>query len=290
MAQHTLSKEEKELLKKVYIRGCIFQLSWSYERMQGIGFLNAISPVGQKKYKDHPEEYKKALTRHTHFFNTSTIWGAYPILGMTTALEMARADGEAIEGIKTSLMGPMAGIGDTMNFAIILPIFFSIPASMAIAGNSISAIGVLLLIDLIMIIGLSLIKWKLLTFGYSQGNRLTESMKKMDMISFGAGVLGLIVVGGMIASMLSITTPISLLIDYQNVPIQIITSAIPEDATGTVVLQDILNQFMPKLLPVALMAIVYWMYKKKKWSPIRIIFILMIVMFVCGALGIIAKG
>ena len=73
-----MSKQEmtKELLKKVYIRGLTFQLSWSYERMQGIGFLNSITPVLEEVYKDDPEGLKKALMRHTHFFNTSTIWGA----------------------------------------------------------------------------------------------------------------------------------------------------------------------------------------------------------------------
>ncbi|WP_273400597.1 PTS system mannose/fructose/sorbose family transporter subunit IID [Traorella massiliensis] len=287
-----MSKQEmtKELLKKVYIRGLTFQLSWSYERMQGIGFLNSITPVLEEVYKDDPEGLKKALMRHTHFFNTSTIWGAYPILGMATALELGKADGDTIEGIKTSLMGPMAGIGDTMNFSIILPIFFSIPASMAIGGNTMSAIAVLAIIDLLLIIGLSIVKWKLMNIGFSQGSKLTQSMEMMDKLSFGAGVLGLVVVGGMVASMLSISTPISFLLDYQGVPIQMITSAVPEDAAGAVVLQNVLNSFMPKLLPVVLMAIVYWMYQKKKITPIKITFILMIAMFILGAFGIIARG
>lgn len=288
MSDNAVNK--KELLKKVYLRGLTFQLSWSYERMQGIGFLNAMTPVLEEVYKDDPEGLKKALQRHTHFFNTSTIWGAYPILGMTTALELAKADDDAIEGIKTSLMGPMAGIGDTINFAIILPILFSIPASMAMAGNESTAITVLFIIDLALIIGLSIVKWKLLNLGFTSGSALTRSIEKMNKISFGAGVLGLIVVGGMVASMLSVSTPLKFLIDYQGVPLQVISSALPEDATGAVVLQDVLNKFMPKLLPVILMAVVYWMFKKKKLSPIKIIFILMGVMFVLGGLGIITRG
>lgn len=280
----------KDLLKKVYLRGLTFQASWSYERMQGIGFLNAMLPVLKEVYKDDPEGLKKALVRHSHFFNTSTIWGAYPILGMTTALELGKADGEAIEGIKTSLMGPLAGIGDTMNFSIILPIFFSIPASMAIGGNAMMAVAVLLIIDLLLIISLSIAKWKLMNIGFSQGTKLTKSMELMDKLSFGAGVVGLIVVGGMVASMLSVATPLTFLMDYKDVPLQVITSAAPEDATGVVVLQDVLNSFMPKLLPVVLMVIVYWMYKKKKLSPLKITFILMASMFILGALGIITKG
>ena len=48
-----MSKQEtKELLKKVHIRALTFQLSWSYERMQGIGFLNSITPFLEEVYKD----------------------------------------------------------------------------------------------------------------------------------------------------------------------------------------------------------------------------------------------
>ena len=161
---------------------------------------------------------------------------------------------------------------------------------MAIGGNTMSAIAVLAIIDLLLIIGLSIVKWKLMNIGFSQGSKLTQSMEMMDKLSFGAGVLGLVVVGGMVASMLSISTPISFLLDYQGVPIQMITSAVPEDAAGAVVLQNVLNSFMPKLLPVVLMAIVYWMYQKKKITPIKITFILMIAMFILGAFGIIARG
>jgi len=118
-----MSKEvslEKKLTKKdiarVWRRWVFFaQSNYSYERLQGPGFLYAMSPVIRKLYKDDKEEYIAACKRHMEFFNTEPYLGV-AIHGMVVAMEEQRANGipitdEAINGIKTGLMGPIAGVG-----------------------------------------------------------------------------------------------------------------------------------------------------------------------------------
>ena len=75
------------------------------------------------------------------YFNTEPRWGAI-IPGMTVALEEAYAvdpdsgiDGNTITEIKTALMGPLAGIGDTVWAGLMKPIFLSITLAWAMDGH-----------------------------------------------------------------------------------------------------------------------------------------------------------
>ena len=113
---------EKDI-KKAYMRwyNCC-EISNSYERMQTVSFCYAISSVLKKLYPKK-EEYVAALQRHLNFFNSQGIWGS-SLLGVAMALEEEKAIGkdisdETIINVKTGLMGPMAGIGDTVSQGIL---------------------------------------------------------------------------------------------------------------------------------------------------------------------------
>ena len=73
------------------------------------------------------------------FYNTEPHFGGV-INGMVIAMEEERANGapisdEAINGIKTGLMGPFAGIGDTLWQGTLTPILLSIGISLASSGS-----------------------------------------------------------------------------------------------------------------------------------------------------------
>ncbi len=129
---------EKDI-KKAYMRWYNYcEVSNSYERMQTVSFCYAISSVLKKLYPKK-EEYVAALQRHLNFFNSQGIWGS-SLLGVAMALEEEKAAGkdisdETIINIKTGLMGPMAGIGDTIDWGTWKPLFFSIAASFSIQGG-----------------------------------------------------------------------------------------------------------------------------------------------------------
>ena len=86
--------------------------NYNYERLQGTAFAQAMTPIIRKLYKD-PDEIKAALKRHLVFFNTEPNVGGV-IHGAVIAMEEQRANGadiddDAINGVKTGLMGPLAG-------------------------------------------------------------------------------------------------------------------------------------------------------------------------------------
>jgi Phosphotransferase system, mannose/fructose/N-acetylgalactosamine-specific component IID len=108
------------------------QIGWNYERMQGLGYLTTMLPAIDKLYGDNPEMKKKALETHSVFFNTTPQMGDI-IVGMDLAIEEQdpTESGLAVAAsIKTALMGPFAGIGDTIFGVITGAVFGSIAASM----------------------------------------------------------------------------------------------------------------------------------------------------------------
>lgn len=89
----------------------------SYERLQAPSFCAAMAKNLRKIYKDDDEAYKEALQRHLEFYNTEGTIGAV-VVGIALAMEEEKAKGnltgDVITGIKLGLMGPIAGIGDTL--------------------------------------------------------------------------------------------------------------------------------------------------------------------------------
>ncbi|MCB6543821.1 PTS system mannose/fructose/sorbose family transporter subunit IID, partial [Desulfovibrio desulfuricans] len=67
------------------------------------------------------------MRRHTSMFNTNCDWGSI-IHGITISLEEQRALGhddispEVIQSLKLGLMGPLAGIGDSVDQGIVATI------------------------------------------------------------------------------------------------------------------------------------------------------------------------
>lgn len=266
------NKITRKDLWRVFLNHLTLQISWSYERMQALGFAISISPILKKVYKDDNEGLKKALVRHMEFFNTCPNYGATVILGMVAALEEQHADPDLIRGIKTGMMGPLAGIGDSLMFAILGPLLISIPASMALSKDFNGALVALIITQIIFIGWNFFIKWKLITLGYDQGvNLATNSEDMMQKVTFGAGILGLTVVGGMIGSIISVSTPITAKFgDYEFV------------------LQTTLDSLFPKLIPVLTVLGVFYLLRNKKWSPVKIVISMFIVFTALGALGIVA--
>ena len=111
-----MGKISNSTLNKVLLRtqGC--QFAHNYERMQSLSLTYCFSPVLEELYKDAPKEQRvAAMQRYLEYFDTHPI--AIPfILGICTAMEEETDEDqkEAVTGIKTSLMGPFAGLGDSM--------------------------------------------------------------------------------------------------------------------------------------------------------------------------------
>ena len=111
--------------------------------MQAVGFTWTLIPFLKKLYADNKDELAAALKRHLTFLNTNP-WVVGPIVALTATLEKKRAadleevDPKVIQGVKASLMGPLAGIGDSMIQGTLIPVVGGVAASLAIDGNAIA--------------------------------------------------------------------------------------------------------------------------------------------------------
>jgi len=253
---------------------CFSHSTYNWERMQGLGFAHSMTPIIRKLYKTK-EDISAALQRHLIFYNTQPDAGGI-INGVVIAMEEERAAGvdisdDAINGVKTGLMGPMAGIGDTLQQGILIPIALSLGMSVALGGNIAEATtgslaGPILYI-ILMMIGIWGGGWFLYWQGYKQGRTAVTNILRsgtLNKVIVGAGVLGNFIMGALVVSFVSLSTPVGFMIG------------------GTpFVIQEIFDSFMPNLLPLLLVLLVWWLLAKKNVSPTWI----MIVIIVVGILG-----
>lgn len=263
---------KKDVTKSMWIYYAGAELSNSYERLQSLVFCASMIPVLKKLYTKK-EDLVEALKRHLVFFNTEGILGSI-IQGITIAMEEEKAmtgdvSSSAITGVKTGLMGPVAGMGDAIVWAAVMPIIFGIFLPFAAQGMALGGIGPLVLYPLSTI----LISYLLIHKGYSLGKKSIVGIMQggtMKSIIFTANVIGLIMMGALSASYVSVSTPLQF--------------AISEGTT--IVVQDVLNQIVPGLLPLcAVFGIYYYLTKK---GPRYNVILISVVVFsvVCSLLGI----
>lgn len=245
-AEKEIKITNKEI-KQVFWRSLFEMSSINYERFQALGFLYSITPVLKKLYPDK-QKLSAAMKRHMEMYNSHP-WMINPILGTTIALEEKNANGTnteaAINNVKVGLMGPFAGIGDSLFWGTLRPILAGIGAALALQG---SYMGPVLFLILWNICNFGF-RYFSLTYGYKTGMNMLKDMKKTNIvkkISEGASVLGLMVLGVLVAQWINIKTPI-------------------EFKTGETVmkLQEILNGIMPSMLPLIATFILIFLLRKK---------------------------
>jgi mannose/fructose/N-acetylgalactosamine-specific phosphotransferase system component IID len=250
------------------------QCGWNYERMQSVGYCYSMLPVLKKMHPD-PEDFKEAFITNLNFFNTNPIVGTPLIMGAHIALEEAGASYDTTEGLKVGLMGPLAGVGDTLVWALYNSIIFSIAAIMALNGN---AMGPILAMVLVFFPYMAVRYWQI-TWAYKEGSNLLSTIGggAIGRITEFVTIVGLMVIGGFAPSIVKLTTPLA----YAQS-----TVVSGETVTQTVQVQAQLDSILPYMLPVLATFMCYWLLKKKSWSPIKVILLLIVIGFVGGALGI----
>lgn len=259
--QHTkLTKRERH---SAILRYMVMGVNnFNYETQQGPSIVWAFSKVLRKIYpKD--DEYVQALDNHFKYFNTTTTM-ANIILGATLAME--EKDGikskDAVQSLKTSLMGPFAGIGDTLIWVLLPTIMGSIAGYMALQGNPTGAIA-WILVDIL----LFWIRIKLFDLGYDSGVKLVTTLgDRLSVFTEASSVMGLTVVGALVATAVKVYTPLKFMTGKVSLGIQ----------TG------VLDKIMPALLPAAVAYMVYALLGSKKWTPTRVI-VLLLVLSLLGA-------
>jgi PTS system mannose-specific IID component len=189
--------------------------NYNYERLQGTGFAHAMTPIIKRLYTT-PDEIRAALKRHLVFFNTEPNFGNV-VHGTVIAMEEQRANGapiddDAINSVKSGLMGPMAGIGDTLSQSTITPILLAlgigiaggtasgsvVPQLTGTTGNPLGAILYMVLVSVV-IVAIGYTAWMQ---GYARGKSFVTDILRsgtIDRVLIGAGVLGNMVLGALAA-------------------------------------------------------------------------------------------
>ncbi len=263
----------QDLMRAFWRYVFLFQCGWNYERMQSVGYCYTMIPILKKLHPD-PEEFKEAFLTNLNFFNTNPVVGAPLIIGAHIALEEAGASLETTEGLKVGLMGPLAGVGDTLVWALYNSIIFSIGASMALAGN---VLGPILVILLVFFPYLAVRYWQFF-WAYRQGTNLVAQLGGgvIAKVTEFATLVGLIVIGGFAPSIVRLT------VVWQP---SITTTVQGQPATTTINIQQQLDSILPYMLPVLVTALAYWLLKKG-WSPVAVLGVLFVIGFIGGAIGL----
>lgn len=274
-----MAELKKQLDKKTLVKAWALTYSseacYNYERLQALGNTNQMITVVRKLY-DTEEEQAEALKKYMVFFNTEPSWMGTVIHGITISMEEQIANGAEITGedvnaLRTGLMGPMAGIGDTISQAVCYPILAGICCSFALDGNYAGPIMFEILYKLLMI----LFGYNCFMLGYKQGRSAIVQLLQsgvIDRITEAFSIVGLIVVGNMAYSRVTVSCPLKFM-----------------SGNVEVVVQDMFDTLLPGVIPLLITMGVWWMIGKKKMNPTVVIGIIFVFGIVCSLLGILGQ-
>lgn len=264
-------KLTKKDLNRVALRSLSMEWDWNYERQMNMAFCYAMLPIIKKLYPSKDDQ-AAAMQRHLEFFNTTPHMSTL-ILGITAAMEEQNAsdpdfETESINNVKVSLMGPLAGIGDSFIWGTLRIIATGVGVSLAAQGNILGPILFLLLFN----IPAQGLRFYLMHAGYKLGSGFLAKVQEsglMEILTYGASVLGLMVIGGMTAENVAISVPL----------------VIGSGETATT-LGEICNTIMPGLLPLAFTLLMYWLVSKKNVKTTTLLVALVVVGLVGSFFGI----
>jgi PTS system mannose-specific IID component len=259
----------RAVIRQLFWRSFLLQAAFNFERFQNLGWWWGLKPVLQKLYPNK-QDLAAAYQRHLVFFNTHP-WTVGPIFGVVASMEERRArgdadlDDESINSVKVSMMGPLAGIGDSLVFGALRPVLSGVCAALAVSGNPVGPILFFVGINAIHVA----MRWYGVKAGYTYGVRFFEKLNpaQITRLKEAATMVGLVVVGALVANLLNIGIPLT----YSN-------------GDAEVSVQNAVDQVLPSALPLIATLLVFWLIRKRI-SATWVLLIVTIVGLVGGYFG-----
>lgn len=252
-------KEDKKFVNKAF---------WGYnwgvpmcftkERMLGCSMVCMLARVAKDIYPDDLEAQKQLCRNHEVFFNTQQGLGAV-IYGAVLGMEVERTHNdtitnELIQSIKQALAGPLAGLGDSLIQALLTPIIISI--GMSLSAETGSLLGPLFMF--VAYTGMNAaLSYGLFVAGFKGGVGAAEFLVGPEVkarIVPAMESLGIMVIGAVLAGIMNVKTALVATAGETVVNIQ----------------TDVLDAIFPKFLSLVVCAVVYYLFKEKKWSATKI--------------------
>ena len=265
----TEKKLSKKTLRSVYLRHYQLLGCFNYERQQSSGYAWTMMPAMRELYGDNPAKMKEGVKRHLEFFNCATTPSPF-IIGITCAMEEQYAsskegtfDPASINSVKTALMGPLAAIGDSFFWGTFRVMGAGIAAPLAVQMNALAPF----IYFLINFVPSTLVRVYGFKTGYTGGSAFLTRISEdgtLNKLTEAAKILGLVVVGAMISSLVTVNLAAVLNINGAEIS-----------------LQQIFDDICPQLLPLLLCFACYGLLQKKVSGTL-----IMVGLIVLGILGV----
>ncbi len=252
-----------------------------YQANGAIGFENVhyqgkswpwiLKPFFKAFYND--KGYRESMVRHFDLYNTEPMTGA-TIFGIVLGLEERKAlhedvDPEMIRSLKVGLQGPIAGIGDSLVQATLIPILITLTLSISSTTGSIwgPLLYILLLCGILFPYSYFLYKK-----GYQMGSKALDLLAEtgISKVTKAISVFGLTLIGAMAAQRVVPKLAVSFLSNGEPVK-----------------LQDILDKTFPNIVGLVFILFLYWLMKKKKVNSSILIYGLMLIVILLSVIGIV---
>lgn len=268
----TLTPTEKRLLRQLYWRSFSLYAAVTPSKQGASGVSYAIQPFIDHFYTDQ-EDKRQAMMRQMAYFNTNV--AMYPfILGITASMEKENSiqrdfNADSINAVKTSLMGPLAGVGDSVFWGVLRTIAAGIAVGLAQSGNILAPIIFLALFN----IPVQILRYKGGQLGYTLGSEYITNLYQNGLINTltkAAGIVGLTMVGAMTAQMVTLNIKWNMVMNGQVV----------------MKTQEMLDQILVGLIPLSITLLCFYLLHKKNVSINYLIVAIIILGIGLSVLGI----
>jgi N-acetylgalactosamine PTS system EIID component len=257
-------KLSRKTLNRIAWRSLFLQGSFNYERMQAAGWLYGIIPGLKKIHKDK-KDLSTSMTHNLEFFNTHPFLVTF-VMGIILSLEQQKADVNTIRAVRVAAMGPLGGIGDAIFWFTLVPIAAGISSNMALDGSILAPFIFLIMFNVVQFgIRYWLMYWSY-DLGTSAIERLTRNSKEFTRA---ASILGIMVVG----ALTSIYGGTTIALEIPN-------------GESPIVIQEVLDGIMPKLVPLGLTLMIFTLMKKWNWTAVKSITLLLVIGLLGALIGL----
>lgn len=285
---------DNKTLNRMAWRSMQLQACFNYERMQSAGWLWAILP-GLQKIHTNKDDLATSMTHNMDFLNTHPFIVTF-VMGIVLSMEQQKMDIQTIRSVRISTAAPLGGIGDALFWMSLVPIVAGMTAQMAIDGSIIGPI-----LYFVFIFGVEMaLRYGLLYWSYNMGTKAITAMTKYAKeFTHAASVLGVFIVGALIANYgggtkLGISVPNGetaaevekLVVDGKEV----VTETVTEMQPVFINIQDYFDKVLPCLIPLLLTLLCFFLIRKKGWTPVKCIGLMLVIGIVGAVFGIWAGG
>lgn len=256
-SKSSMTQTEKKILWSTFLRSHLVFQGFNMAKMEANGFTISMQPAIEAIYKDDEEGKREAYARSQNFFNTNAVPFSF-VVGLTCAMEKEHKEkgtipGETIDSIKAALMGPLAGMFDSLFFNCLRIIAAGIAIGLCSTGNPIGIPIFILLYGVTQ----SVLKYIFIKTGYTLGTSFIDNVYKsglMEALTNSASVLGLMMVGAMTATLVNVPLKWTITINKASVDIL-----------------KVLNSIFPGILSIGLVFLLMYFIRKKHVKPVWLI-------------------